>query len=397
MQTDERLPQLTAVEKPRWYRDVRVLRVIIQVVIVGGVVAIAAFFIGNMIANMQRLGISLGLDYLTQPAEFTIPGSDFERTGTRLEAVLVGVGNTFRIAIAGIFFATILGVLLGIARLSKNWLVSTGARLYVEFFRNIPVLVIIIFAYLVVFLEPRIFPRFENAREIGPFIIYVRGVFFPWYESQANFFPWVVIMLAGVVAGVFVSRWRERVSEKTGASALSLLWGLGTFLAFAVIGFFALGGPASLTIPGFEGQVVVGGIRVSPEYAALLISLVIYTASHIAEITRGSIQAVSKGQQEAATALALSSAQRIRYVILPQAFRVAIPPLANQYLNLTKNSSLAVAIAYYEVTKVTTDIIGNGGPAPQSFLVLMIIYLIISLIIAALSNVVNRRLALVER
>ena len=135
----------------------------------------------------------------------------------------------------------------------------------------------------------------------------------------------------------------------------------------------------------------------APEYAALLISLVLYTASHIAEITRGSIQAVPKGQQEAATALALSSAQRIRYIILPQAFRVAIPPLANQYLSLTKNSSLAVAIAYYEVTKVTTDIIGNGGPAPQSFLVLMVIYLIISLIIAGLSNVVDRRLALVER
>lgn len=397
MQTDERLPRLTAAEKPPWYRDVRVLRVIVQVVIVAGVVAIAAFFIGNMVTNMQRLGISLSFDYLTQPAEFTIPGSDLQRTDTRLQAVLVGVGNTFRIAIAGIFLATILGVSLGIARLSKNWLLSTGARLYVEFFRNIPLLVIIIFTYVVVFLDPRIFPRFEGAREIGPFIVYVRGVFLPWYESQANFFPWVVIMLIGVVAGVLVGRWRERVSEKTGASARSLLWGFGTFLAFAVVGYVALGRPVSVTIPGFEGEVVVGGIRVSPEYAALLVSLVLYTASHIAEITRGSIQSVPKGQHEAATALALSSGQRIRYVILPQAFRVAIPPLANQYLNLTKNSSLAVAIAYYEVTKVTTDIIGNGGPAPQSFLLLMIIYLVISLIIAGLSNLVNRRLALVER
>jgi general L-amino acid transport system permease protein len=397
VQTDERLPQLTAAEKPPWYRDVRVLRVIVQLVIVVGVVAIAAFFIGNMVTNMQRLGISLSFDYLTQPAEFTIPGSDLQRTDTRLQAVLVGVGNTFRIAIAGILFATILGVFLGIARLSKNWLLSTGARLYVEFFRNIPLLVIIIFTYLVVFLDPRLFPRFEGAREIGPIIVYVRGVFLPWYESQANFFPWVVIMLIGVVAGVLVGRWRERVSEKSGASARSLLWGIGTFLVFAVVGYIALGRPVSVTIPGFEGKVVVGGIRVSPEYAALLVSLVLYTASHIAEITRGSIQSVPKGQHEAATALALSSGQRIRYVILPQAFRVAIPPLANQYLNLTKNSSLAVAIAYYEVTKVTTDIIGNGGPAPQSFLLLMFIYLIISLIIASLSNIVNRRLALIER
>jgi general L-amino acid transport system permease protein len=346
---------------------------------------------------MRRQGIGLGFDYLRQPAEFTIAGSDFPRTGTRWEAIRVGIGNTFRVALAGIFFATIFGVLLGIARLSKNWLLSTGARLYVEFFRNIPLLVIIIFTYLVIFLDPRIFPPFAQAREIGPVIVYVRGVFLPWFEGGAHLVPWVVIMLIGAVAGVFVGRWRERINERTGAPARSLLWGFATFLVFALGGYVALGRPVSVSVPGFQGEIVVGGIRVSPEYAALLISLVLYTASHIGEITRASIQAVSRGQQEAATALALSSAQRIRYVVMPQAFRVAIPPLANQYLNLTKNSSLAVAIGYYEVTQVTSVIIGNGAPAPQSFFLLMVIYLIISLIIAALTNVVNRRLALVER
>lgn len=395
MQTHERLPELEAPEKPPWYRDVRVLRVIVQVAIVAVVVGIVSYFISNMVTNMNRQGISLSFDYLTQPAEFSIPGSDFDRTGSRFEAILVGVGNTFRIAIAGIFLATILGVLLGIARLSKNWLLSTGARLYVEFFRNIPLLVIIIFTYLVVFL--RLPPLEEALNPLGLLVVYVRGVFLPWYEGETNFGLYVLILLAGAVAAVLVGRWRERVSERTGASARSILWGLGIFLASAVVGYLVLGGPVSITVPEFEGDLVVGGIRLSPEYTALLVSLVLYTASHIGEITRASIQAVSKGQQEAATALALSSAQRIRYVILPQALRVAIPPLANQYLNLTKNSSLAVAISYFEISKITNDIIGNGGPAPQSFMLLMLIYLVISLIIAAITNIVNRRLALIER
>lgn len=396
MQTGE-LRELTTSEKPPWYRDARVLRIVVQVVILLVAIGITAFLLGNMVANMRRQGITLSFDYLTQPLEYTIPGSGLERTDTRFQAILVGVGNTFRIAIAGIVFATILGVLLGIARLSKNWLLRTGSRLYVEFFRNIPLLVIIIFAYLVVFLNPNLFPPFENARILGPIIVYVRGIFLPWYGGGDAFFVWVVVMLVGLLAAMLVARWREGVNERTGAAAYSLVWGVGTFLAFAVAGFIVLGQPVTITVPRFEGELVIGGIRVSPEYAALLISLVLYTASHIAEITRASIQSVPKGQSEAATALGLSSPQRIRHVILPQAFRVAIPPLANQYLNLTKNSSLAVAIAYYEVTKVTTDIIANGAPAPQSFLLLMLIYLVISLIIAVLTNIVNRRLALVER
>lgn len=396
MQTGE-LTEPTAAEKPPWYRDVRVLRILVQIVILIVVIGIAAFLLGNMISNMRRQGITFGFDYLTQPAEFTIPGSGLQRTDTRFEAILVGVGNTFRVAIAGILFATILGVLLGIARLSKNWLLSTGARLYVEFFRNIPLLVIIIFAYLVVFLNPNLFPPFDGARIFGPFIVYVRGIFLPWYEGRDTFFVWVMVMLVGAAAGYLVARWRNRVNERTGAAAYTLLWGIGTFLLFAIVGYFVLDRPVTITVPGFEGELVVGGIRVSPEYAALLVSLVLYTASHIAEITRASIQSVPKGQSEAATALGLTSSQRIRYVVLPQAFRVAIPPLANQYLNLTKNSSLAVAIAYYELTKVTSDIIGNGAPAPQSFLLLMVIYLVISLVIAGLTNIVNRRVALVER
>ena len=382
-------------QKPPWHRDVRTVRILIQLVLVVGVVAILAFFLGNMITNMQRQNIGTDFGYLGQSAEFSIPGSSFDKSGSRFEAIMVGVGNTFRVAIAGMILATILGVLLGIARLSKNWLLSTGARLYVEFFRNIPLLVIIVFAYLAVFLQ---LPRIENAVEpFGLSVISVRGIHVPWYDAGGGFGGFLLILVAGVVGGYQVARWRAAKAAERGMSGHPLLWGWGTFLLTAVVGYAALGGPVTISVPGFEEELIAGGIRIGPEYAALLVALVLYTASHIAEITRGSIQAVPRGQHEAAIAVALSPYQRMRWIILPQAFRVAIPPLANQYLNLTKNSSLAVAVSYFELTKITNDIIGNGAPAPQSYALLMVIYLIISLIIAAISNVVNRRLALVER
>ena len=392
---EERPAAVGGNHRPPWYRDVRTLRIVIQVALVAGVAGILAFLVGNMFTNMNRQGISTGFDFLEQPAEFTIPGSSFERSGTRFEAILVGVGNTFRVSVAGIVLATILGVLVGIARLSGNWLVRTGARLYVEFFRNIPLLVIIVFAYLAVFLR---LPRPEDAYELPGFaVVSVRGIHLPWYDSGGGFGLYLILLAAGIVAGVLVGRWQSRMADEHGRARHGLAWGLGTFLAAAVVGFVALGGPVEASIPGFENGQVAGGIRLGPEYTALLVALVLYTASHIAEITRASILAVPRGQQEAATAVGLSPFQRMRWIILPQAMRVAMPPLANQYLNLTKNSSLAVAISYFELTKITNDIIGNGAPAPQSYAVLMLIYLIISLAIALITNLVNRRLALVER
>lgn len=395
MDAQEHTPDVTGHEAPPWYRDVRTLRLLIQILLLVGAVAILAFLIGNTVNNMRRQNISTGFGYLDQSAGTSIPGSSFDRSDSRLAAILVGVGNTFRVAIAGIIFATILGVLIGIARLSHNWLLKTGARLYIEIFRNIPLLVIIVFTYLAVFLQ---MPRIEDAYQpLDVAVISVRGIHVPWYDSGSGFAPYLLILLGALVAGYLVARWRQRLSDQSGASTYPLLWGVGAFLLVAVIGYIAFGSPISVSVPEFVGDQVVGGIRLSPEYAALLVALVLYTASHIAEITRASIQSVPIGQNEAATAVALSPYQRMRFVILPQAFRVAVPPLTNQYLNLTKNSSLAVAISYFELTKITNDLIGNGAPAPQSYALLMVIYLIISLTIAALSNVVNRRLALVER
>lgn len=359
------------------------------------VVAILAWLVDNLLSNLDRLGIDTGFGYLDQPAGVTVPGSDFRSTQSRLDAVWVGLGNTIRISAAGIALATVLGVLLGIARLSTNWLVRTGARLYVELVRNIPLLVIIVFAYLVVVLQ---LPAVDQAMELlGIVVLSNRGGNVAWFLTPDGLLPALAVPVVALVAALLVRRQRLRRFDATGEPAHPALWALVTFVLVAAAVAFVLGGPIDPTAPVRDGRAVTGGVRMSPEYFALLLSLVVYTASHIAEITRGSIQAVPRGQAEAASAVALSGYQRMRFVVLPQAMRIAIPPLANQYLNLTKNSSLAVAISYFELTKISTDLIANGSPAPQSYALLIVIYLALSLGIATVTNLFNRRMALVER
>jgi general L-amino acid transport system permease protein len=197
-----------------------------------------------------------------------------------------------------------------------------------------------------------------------------------------------------LVGAVGTAVWRTRRFERTGEPHHRVLWALGVFLLVAVIGYLTLDRPITFDAPEREGRLVVGGLEVNPSYAALLIALVIYTASHIAEIVRGGIQAVAHGQTEASQALGLSNFQRIRLVVLPQAFRIMVPPLANQFLNLTKNSSLAVAIGYYDITRVTQTAANNAAPAPQAYSVLMLGYLTFSLSISLVANIINRRLRL---
>jgi general L-amino acid transport system permease protein len=196
---------------------------------------------------------------------------------------------------------------------------------------------------------------------------------------------------------ILIAFWRTRRYNQTGEPHHRFLWGFGVFVAITVIGYFALQAPVALSLPERDGRRITGGIRLAPEYSALLIALAIYTASHIAEIVRGSIQAVPKGQTEAAYAIALSNFQRLRYVVLPQAFRIAVPPLANQFLNLTKNSSLATAIGYFELTRLTQQAIANGSPAVPAYLILMASYLSLSLAISIVANIINRSLQLERR
>jgi len=379
-------------ERPPFWRNVKVLGWVYQLTVLGVVVAIISYLISNFRTNSQKLGIPTGFEFLDQPAGFPIAGSGFRTSQPVKDALLVGARNTLYVALAGIVLATILGVLIGIARLSGNWLVSTGARVFVEILRNIPLLVIVTFAYLALVLS--VLPRIEDAWEVGGVAIFSnRAAAVPWYRGSTLWLV-VALVLAASIAWLMVL-WRRRISDRTGATAYSGWWAIGSF----VVVFIAVSAAAGLrvTTPDLDGRTLAGGIEMTPEFLALLLALTIYTASHIAEIVRGSIQAVTKGQQEAADALAFSAAQRMWYIILPQAMRIAIPPLGNQYLNLFKNSSLGAVISYFELTKVSTTAVGNGAPAVPVFTVLLLIYLAGSLILSAFVNLANRRLQLVER
>ena len=378
--------------RPPLWRNVRVLGWMFQIAVAGSALVIVGWLIRNFRNNSKTSGIPTSFDYLDQPANFPIAGSSFRTSQSVWDATLVGVRNTIYVAVVGIVLATVLGVLIGIARLSGNWLVSRGAAVYVELLRNTPLLAIVTFAYLALVLS--VFPRVENAWQLGDIaIISNRAAALPWFEGSAW---WIfAAAVAGVGAAWSMVRWRRSVSDRTGAGALSGRWGVLGFIVGAAV-VWTIGG-LGVTTPSLDGRRVTGGMEIAPEYLALLVALTLYTASHIAEIVRGSIQAVDRGQGEAAGALALSGGQRLIYVVLPQAMRIAIPPLGNQYLNLFKNSSLGFVISYFELTKVTQTAVGNGHPAVPVFTMLMALYLLGSLILSGLVNALNRRLELVER
>jgi general L-amino acid transport system permease protein len=216
----------------------------------------------------------------------------------------------------------------------------------------------------------------------------------PWGEGGADTGAYLIILGGGLLLAVLVGVWRTRRFDQTGEPHHRVLWGAGVLLVVGAVAYAVLADPITITAPTRDGRLVEGGITLGPEYAGLMIALTVYTASHIAEIVRGSILAVPKGQTEAAQAIALTGFQRMRYVILPQAMRIMVPPLGNQYLNLTKNSSLAVAIGYFELTRITGQIIANGNPAPQMISILMLCYLGLSLFISLVANIVNRSLRL---
>jgi general L-amino acid transport system permease protein len=374
------------------WRNVRVLQWAFQVAVLAIVIALVVVLVGNVRDNSRSLGIPTGYDYLDNPSGFPIPDSDFRQRQPVREALEVGLINTLRVSLIGIVLATVLGTVIGVARLSRNWLLGNSARVYVEVIRNLPLLLILTFCYagLVLVAFPRIAEAWEPA---GLAIISNRGVVLPWFEQGA----WGVlaVLLTASLAAVVAYRWRRRVADRMGGTARGGLWGAGAFVLVAVVGWALVG--VDTTVPARDGNAVQGGARLSPEFFAILFALVIYTASHIAEIVRGSIQAVAKGQGEAADALALSGFQRLWYVVLPQAFRIAVPPLGNQYLNLTKNSTLGATVSYFELAQVTSIAVANGAPAVPSYLLTLGIFVVLSLVLSLAVNIANRRLTLVER
>ena len=371
------------------------LRIAFQAVFLVAVAGFLLFLLDNTVYNLRQRGFPTGLDsfdYLRQPAGFAIPDSDFRSSQSLLDALIVGVQNTIKVSLLGIVLATIIGVVVGVARLSSNWLVRKAAALYVETFRNIPVLVIILFWYLGVMIR---LPPIRDAFELLDLLaISNRGIVVPWFDKVGAGFAFGLLALVALAAAAVVWIWRTRRFDRTGEPHHRALWSGGVLLLLLAVGFAVSGRPWTVTTPEVGELSTTGGFRLAPEYAALLIALSLYTASHIAEIVRGAILSVPRGQSEAANAVGLSGFQRLRHVVLPQAFRISIPPIANQYLNLTKNSSLGVAISYYEATKVTQVSIAQSAPAVQAILLLMGIYLVLSLTIAFVTNLVNRRMTL---
>ncbi|MDQ3312040.1 MAG: ABC transporter permease subunit [Actinomycetota bacterium] len=382
---------------PALLRDVRLARWLFQLVAVALVVLLVRWLWGNVTTNSEERRIRTGWSFLDDRAGFPIPDKrSFSPNQPMREAFVEGLLNTLRLAVAGIVLATLLGILVGIARLSTNFLVRNAARLYVEFVRNVPLLAVITLTYVAIVQNG--FPQLDEAWTLGSVLVLSNDVSaVAWYDG--NDLVMLAILTVGLVAGWLAVRWRRAVSDRTGAPARSGPFVIGAFVIVLVAGWFLLG--YSVTTPEVVergiARRVIGGMGMTSIYFGALVALVVYTSSHIAEIVRGSIQAVSKGQSEAADALALSTSQRLWYVVLPQAMRIAVPPLGNQYLNLTKNTSLAAIISYGELTKITELGTSNSIPVVPAYVTLLLIYLSVSICISLLVNLANWRLKLVER
>jgi len=382
----------TATSRIPFWRNVNVLKWAAQMVVVAIVVAIVIWLYGNYTENASRQNIPTSFDFLDNPASFQITGNSLSQSAPVRDAMVQGLLNTLRVSIVAIIAATVLGTVIGIGRLSTNWIVRKLAAAYVEAVRNIPLALFLTASVLVVVLG--VFPQITDAWDLaGLAIVSNRGVAVAWYQGSG--FGLLLILGLGVLAWYLVAKWRGRVADRTGNLPRSGLWGLGAFVVVVAVGWGVFG--YSYTLPDVVGRGTVGGIRVDPSFFALFLALTVYTASHVAEIVRGSIQAVPRGQGEAADAVALSGFQRMWYIILPQAMRIAIPPIGNQYLNLIKNSSLGAAIGYYDLTLVAQTTVGNGSPAVPVFFLTMAVYICISLVVSALVNVANRRMMVVER
>lgn len=395
------LPEITSPPNPPPWRDVRVLRWVGQILVVLVVAWGIATLVNNGITNLRASNLPTGFGFLSQDFRVAIPGLEGSAEYSIARAFGAGYLNTIRVILFGIPACTIIGIMIGIARLSENAMVRAAGTLYVETFRNVPVLLWIFFFYTVYLIES--LPPIEEATTpLGIAVFSNRGIAVPWFNPGSSVSTFVGMVALGLLATVLVVAWRGKVNERTGQPSRGGLWGILTILVFVVVGHVVSGGALAFDTPSVFVRdngiaSIQDGINAQPAYVGLTVALTLYTASHVAEIVRGAIQAVPKGQSEAANAVALTTYQRYRFVVLPQAFRIMIPPLASQYLNLTKNSSLAVAIGFIEITSIFRTIVNNATPALQGIVVLMGLYLTFSLSISLVANLINRRLALETR
>ena len=364
---------------PLW-RDVRVLAIISQIVVLLLVGAAAWLLFGQLFDNLTEKGLFPNFNFLGLTAGFDIGESliNYEFTDTYGHALFVGLINTLLVSVLGIILATLLGLVVGVARLSSNWLVAKLALGYVELFRNTPLLLQLFVIYFAVFLQ---LPRVEEAIALpGDIFISQRGLYFPRPVAQDTVQLWAIFVLAGIGLAA-LSWWRAGRLEAAGRRTMNLRWvSLIALFGLPIVGWVLVGqAPFQNELPEFGRFNFSGGASLSPEFSALLFGLALYTAAFIAEIVRGGIQAVTKGQREAARAVGLTEGQTLRLIVLPQALRVIIPPLTSQYLNLVKNSSLAIAIGYSDVFNVSNTISNQTGQPIAVILVVMAVIVVLAL------------------
>jgi general L-amino acid transport system permease protein len=364
-----------------------------------GVIAFLAWSaINNAVENLRRAHIASGFDFWDYTSGFDISQTliDYTSTSTYGRAFWVGLINTLLVAGLGVVMATVLGFIVGIARLSKNFLLSRIAGGYVELIRNLPLLLQLLFWYNAVL---KALPELRDSLAIpGGAFLNNRGLFLPQPTFQPGFGAVLVAFAIGVVGAIAFRVWARKRQEQTGQQAPVILVALGLIVGLPLIVFFFAGAPITLSYPEMGRFNIRGGLEVLPELAALLFGLVVYTGAFIAEVVRAGILAVSHGQTEAAYSLGLRPGPSLRLVVIPQAMRVIVPPLTNQYLNLTKNSSLAVFVGYPDLVQVFTGtVLNQTGQAVEVVAVTMAVYLTISLVTSLAMNWYNSRIALVER
>jgi len=383
----------------RLWRDKDTRSIFIQIITMVIVLTFLGLIIHNVVINLEIAGKDFSFGFLNYPAGYDItfqPFISYSPTDTHLRAAAVGISNTLLVAVSGIILASILGFTMGVLRLSNNWLVSRLVYVFLEFTRNVPVLLHILFIYSI-FLY--VLPVPKKAINFSDTIFLTnRGFFLPSPVFEDGFgFVWIAL-LAAIAIVVFFVRWERKNQDATGENYSVFSISLALLFGLPLIVFFISGTPMAWDIPAMKGFNFKGGTSIKPEYIALTFALSYYTSCFIAENVRAGILAISHGQTEAALALGLPPNRTLQLVVIPQALRVIIPPLASQYLNITKNSSLAIAIGYMDVVATVGGItLMQTGKEMETMIIVLLTYLFFSLIISAFMNWFNRRMALVDR
>ena len=390
--------QIVAPKQKLSLSDPKVRAWLFQIITVLAVVSLGWFMFDNTQTNLQHRGITSGFGFLERSAGFGIAQHliDYTEADSYARVFVIGLLNTLLVSVIGIFLATILGFIIGVARLSPNWMISKLATVYVEVFRNIPPLLQILFWYTAVFLT---LPGPRQAHGyFDMFFVSSRGLNMPSANAAEGAWPFVTSIVVAIVAIIAMTRWANKRFEATGEPFHKFWAGLGLFLAIPALSMLIFGAPVHWEVPELKGFNFVGGWVLIPELISLTLALTVYTAAFIAEIVRSGIKSVSHGQTEAARSLGLRPGPTLRKVIIPQALRVIIPPLTSQYLNLAKNSSLAAAIGYPEMVSLFAGtVLNQTGQAIEVIAITMSVYLAISISISLLMNWYNKRIALIER